>query len=188
MRNRGVYFPGLNGIRGIAAMIVLIFHIDQYTRQYLDLEDIGIWRTEMQKFAVVMFFVLSGFLITFLLLKEKHSSGKISFQNFYIRRILRIWPVYYLVLFVGMLLLMACRDEVYALPKDNNMVATFLFYFFLLSNVGFALRYRADLIGNLWSIGVEEQFYAVWPLVISKVNRVFRFLVFLWVGYLVLKF
>ena len=130
MRSAGVYFPGLNGIRGIAAMIVLIFHIDQYTRQYFDMADIGIWKTDMQKFAVVMFFVLSGFLITFLLLVEKKDTGRISFRKFYARRILRIWPVYYLVLFVGMALLITCKDYVYALPKDDNFLATFLFYFF----------------------------------------------------------
>ena len=59
----------------------------------------------MQSYAVILFFVLSGFLITFLLVKEKEKNGRVNTRNFYIRRILRTWPLYYLVLITGAFLL-----------------------------------------------------------------------------------
>src|SRR5689334_8676740 len=97
-----VYFPGLNGIRAIAASLVLIWHAKKF-RSLLGLLP-GPEPTPMAGFAVTMFFVLSGFLITYLLLTEKERFGSISRRRFYVRRILRIWPPYYLAVALGLLL------------------------------------------------------------------------------------
>lgn len=168
MKKEVVYFPGLNGIRAIAAIIVVVFHTDQWSG-YFGLESIGFWKTEMHSYAVVLFFVLSGFLITFLLLKEKSQFGKISYRKFYTRRILRIWPVYYLVLFAGTMLLVLFH---FWTPRSLPLI--FLFHFFLVPNLVFSFGFKAELIGVLWSVGVEEQFYAFWPFMVNKSKKLIR--------------
>jgi peptidoglycan/LPS O-acetylase OafA/YrhL len=181
MKKEVVYFPGLNGIRAIAAILVVIFHTDQWSH-YFGLESIGFWKTEMHSYAVVLFFVLSGFLITYLLLKEKIKTGDISYRNFYIRRILRIWPVYYLVLFTGTFLLIVFQ---FWTPRDLS--AIFLVHLFLVPNLFFDFGFKAELIGVLWSVGVEEQFYAFWPFLVNKSKRVIRTLLIFIGVYLVVK-
>lgn len=168
MSKEVIYFPGLNGIRAIAAVLVVIFHTDQWSH-YFGIESIGFWQTEMHSYAVVLFFVLSGFLITFLLLKEKEQYGKINYLKFYTRRILRIWPVYYTVLFVGTFLLVA-----FQFWTPRNLPMTFLFHFFLMPNLVFTMGFKAELIGILWSVGVEEQFYAFWPFLLNKSKKIIR--------------
>ena len=177
MKENKLHFPGLNGIRAIAAVVVMIFHTDQYSK-YAGIKSIGIWETRMQSYAVVLFFVLSGFLITFLLLKEKEKYNTINLKNFYIRRILRIWPVYYATLTVGLILLV--NFAFIERGPINNLVITSVFYAFLIPNIGFLLGYAPDIIGILWSVGVEEQFYAFWPFLVGKSRNVLNaLLVFL---------
>lgn len=89
-----IHFPGLNNLRFIAAMGVLIFHVElkkqllgfkfYYMHQLINLGDVS----------VTLFFVLSGFLITYLLLAEREQTGTVAVKKFYTRRILRIWPLY----------------------------------------------------------------------------------------------
>ena len=94
-----VYFPNINGLRFIAALLVIIHHTEQI-KDILGLSNY--WSTPIIRsiggLGVLLFFVLSGFLITFLLLDEESTTGTISIKKFYIRRILRIWPLYYLIL------------------------------------------------------------------------------------------
>ena len=70
MKKNEIYFPGLNGIRALAAILVIVCHMDEWSYRF-GLETTGYYRKEMGAYAVVMFFVLSGFLITYLLIKEK---------------------------------------------------------------------------------------------------------------------
>src|SRR6266849_11149579 len=119
-----VYFPGLNVIRAIAATLVLIWHAMQL-RHFLGLPP-GPPVNEMAGFAVTMFFVLSGFLITYLLLREQERFGAISRRRFYLRRILRIWPAYFLAVTFGVAFL------TWLLPKSpehaGERVACYLFF------------------------------------------------------------
>src|SRR4051812_19584104 len=95
----GVYFPGLYGLRFFAAMMVIVSHIELFkgyhgfANGYAS--NLAIY--ELGRMGVTLFFVLSGFLISYLLLVEKETTGTISIGRFYIRRILRIWPLYYLL-------------------------------------------------------------------------------------------
>ena len=104
--SNAVYLPGLNGLRAIAALAVVVSHIT------LSLDQFGlnsnVFGTDINGSpkgldlagdGVTIFFALSGFLITFLFLKEKEN-GSISIKKFYVRRILRIWPLYYLFFFI----------------------------------------------------------------------------------------
>jgi len=107
--------------------------------------------------AVNLFFVLSGFLITYLLLDERIVMGVINIRNFYIRRVLRILPLYYWVTLLGLIIFPILFGSSYpltALPHYKLLLA-----FVLLPNFA---SLTAPMI-HMWSIGVEEQFYALWP-------------------------
>ena len=108
MKSKKLYLPGLNGIRAIAAIGVMLSHINLSLHSF-KISSISLFgfdennkqsQWNLGEQGVTMFFVLSGFLITFLLLKEKKQSNKISIKKFYIRRILRIWPLYYFYFFL----------------------------------------------------------------------------------------
>lgn len=159
-----LYLPGLNGIRAIAACIVLYFHIDGFGT-YLGLK-VTINNPEMGNFGVSLFFVLSGYLITQLLLLEKKKTGSIALKKFYIRRILRIWPLYFLYIFIGV----ACT-YIFQFQKTETLFLRSLYYVFFLPNIAFAFKQGIAVLGNLWSVGVEEQFYAFWPILINKSRR-----------------
>ena len=131
--------------------------------------------------AVSFFFVLSGFLITYLLLEEDKKFGKISITRFYMRRILRIWPLYYLivVLILGVLPIALPLDELFGPDRVSNQMLVYGSLAFILPNL---LRVTSTMLvgGNqLWSIGVEEQFYLIWPLLFAFFRKnIMRFLIF----------
>ncbi|UOE41527.1 acyltransferase [Chryseobacterium suipulveris] len=167
-KNKSIYLPGLNGIRAIAAMSVIVSHIGLNLKLY-DIPNFGGY--SLANFGVTMFFALSGFLITYLLLKEKEKMGTIAIRKFYFRRLLRIWPLYYFYLIVTLVVLG------FSINSYSWM------YLFMLPNVPFALEaasvFPATLphLAHYWSVGVEEQFYGFWPWFIKKSKRLFRILV-----------
>jgi peptidoglycan/LPS O-acetylase OafA/YrhL len=180
-----IHLSGLNGIRAIAAFGVLIFHttvsldsfgLDPYIfGRNSDGQPRG---TLLGGFGVSMFFALSGFLITFLLLKEKQL-GEINIKHFYIRRLLRIWPLYYLYLAIA---LITC-----VVFQVSFIPANVIFYVFLLANIPYIFGFSVPLIAHYWSIGVEEQFYSFWPWLISKSRNVLGMTTALVVALVVLK-
>jgi len=181
IKNQTVQFRGLKSIRGLASSVVILAHIDQF--HYLfKYESIGISKTSLADDAVTLFFVLSGFLITFLLMKEKEERGKINIRNFYIRRILRIWPVYYIAFAISLVLI---HSGIVSKPENLNI--TVLLYIFFAANVAYALGFVIRSIIPLWSVGVEEQFYAIWPLIVDKSKLLASTLIGLILIYLVLK-
>lgn len=106
---------------------------------------------------VVLFFVLSGFLITTLLMKEKKKRGQIDLKSFYARRILRVWPLFYLIIALS-----------YVLFEYNPSSATVALCLTIFPNIAFVLGIGWSASPQIWSIGVEEQFYAIWPLVVRS--------------------
>ncbi|QEC41955.1 acyltransferase family protein [Pseudobacter ginsenosidimutans] len=99
------YFKGLNGLRFIAAFLVLMLHAELIRVKYglFNLKDYSLFNCG--HLAVEFFFVLSGFLITYLLLEEDRDTGTINIKSFYMRRVLRIWPLYYIILIIGLVLI-----------------------------------------------------------------------------------
>src|SRR5262245_2566828 len=99
---REIHFPGLNGLRFLGAYAVVIHHVEQY-KQLLGMENI--WGSSIVRSlgpqSVYLFFTLSSFLITFLLLKEQEQNGRISIRNFMLRRAVRILPLYYFIVLVA---------------------------------------------------------------------------------------
>lgn len=120
---------------------------------------------ELFSFGVPVFFVLSGFLISFLMLKEQETPTSFSIKNFYIRRVLRIWPVYYATIIFGFFIFPLLRKVI--LHEPTSETASLLNYIFYLSN--FDQIYKNALpfgvgLGPTWSVSVEEQFYLIWPI------------------------
>ncbi|MGZ3885588.1 MAG: acyltransferase family protein, partial [Bacteroidia bacterium] len=142
---------------------------------------------ELGGLGVVFFFVLSGFLITYLLLKEKSQTGTISVRKFYLRRLLRIWPLYYFIVFLGFLVLphVGLMEIPFAkMNLEKNYGLNFALYMLMLPNLAFAMFGAVPHIGQAWSIGVEEQFYIIWPLIVKFSNHILRAL-FIVIGLLI---
>jgi peptidoglycan/LPS O-acetylase OafA/YrhL len=172
------YLPGLDGLRFIAATAVLVHHVELLKGDFGYGE---LWRTrffaDMGPLSVTFFFVLSGYLITYLLLKEKNETRSISLSFFYYRRILRIFPLYYLIVFLSFLVLPQYRffDQPYFSEMlSDSFFEKFIWYLALLPQVVFILFGNAPVPYGVqaWSIGVEEQFYLVWPFAIKKMKNV----------------
>ncbi|WP_407535215.1 acyltransferase family protein [Elizabethkingia miricola] len=155
------YFKGLNTLRAIAAMIVVWGHIEYFKSENSipNLLDNNFFLFPSAHIAVILFFVLSGFLITYLLTKEKEKNGDISFKKFYMRRILRIWPLYYLIIIISYVLF--STDYGQCSTKTTVLSLT------ILPNIAHALGEGWPYSPQIWSIGAEEQFYLLWPLLFS---------------------
>lgn len=124
---------------------------------------------------VTLFFVLSGYLITYLLLREKIQTEKIATQKFYVRRMLRIWPLYYVVLSISIFII------------GSTALQCLPYYFFLLPNWAYAMMCTSAIIAPLWSVGVEEQFYLVWPLLVGATKKINWMLVLIIFIYFLIK-
>lgn len=149
------YFPGLNTLRLFAALSVVIVHASEDHRTPI-LGPLLQAVTLSGRDAVTLFFVLSGFLITYGLLDERQRTGRVGVGRFYWKRALRIWPLYLLV--GGLSFALAPGD----MPRGLDMTAWLLFSAHLAHAFG-SLGY----VSHFWSIGVEEWFYAVWPVALN---------------------
>ncbi|QRR03115.1 acyltransferase family protein [Dyadobacter sandarakinus] len=174
------YFPNLNGIRCIAALLVVVHHLEQAKHA------LGITNLYEQpivqhagRLGVGLFFVLSGFLITYLLLDEKSRFGNVDTGKFYLRRIFRIWPVYFVIIILSFFIFPHLDLMHYpgTAPKLHTHAAERLGLLFLvLPNYAFVLYDLPYWCAQTWSIGVEEQFYYLWPWLIKYPRK--RLLIF----------
>ena len=195
MEKQKIYFPNLNGLRFIAAFLVIIHHTEQF-KSISKIENywgtipfIGI----IGKLGVILFFVLSGFLITYLLLAEENSFKKISIKKFYMRRILRIWPLYFFIIILAFIVLP--NIELFTLPgygKDviySNLGWKLILYAIFFPNLVLSLLGIVPYASHTWSIGTEEQFYLVWPVILKymKKHRILL-MVGIIISYLAIKF
>lgn len=165
------FFPHLNAFRFIAALLVILHHVEQVRQNahLFHLKNYSLFNNG--GVGVQFFFVLSGFLITFLLLKEKQRTGTVLLSLFYLKRVLRIWPLYYLLVFVGFVVLPLTVSPAILANKFPYLNSKgLLLYLFILPNVANALWSKHFLI-TLWSIGVEEQFYLIWAPVAKWLNK-----------------
>jgi peptidoglycan/LPS O-acetylase OafA/YrhL len=175
---RRFYRPELDGLRFYAFLGVFVCHSFPpeglfYERLHLPLP--WLWAAVVKSGAagVDLFFVLSAFLITSLLLRELEDTGSISLRLFYIRRALRIWPLYFLVILLGI---------GFALPR---FLQSHLWYYDQRLNWYYVVGY-ALFVGNwvtaifgvpesicspLWTVSIEEQFYLIWPALMKVLKR-----------------
>ncbi len=169
----GPRLPGLDGLRGLAAVSILLLH----STGCLGWPD---WKplTEVVKAcghtAVPLFFVLSGFLITHLLLDEEERNGQISLKNFYARRALRILPasLFYLAVLAVLTPLLKLSVEWIEIIASATWWRNFLYNGW----AGWAVHPSegAHYTGHYWSLSVEEHFYFVWPLLVIWLPRRWR--------------
>jgi peptidoglycan/LPS O-acetylase OafA/YrhL len=137
-------FPALDGLRAVAAVMVVFEHFGGKT-----------WHPVAGWLGVQLFFVLSGFLITTLALREESRKGRASVRNFYLRRVFRLMPVYYVVL-GATALLYYWRDE-----WQLTAMAELLPYYATFNNEYIAYGH---VFGHSWTLAIEQKFYLVWPL------------------------
>jgi peptidoglycan/LPS O-acetylase OafA/YrhL len=163
----GSYIPALDGIRGIAIMLVMIYHSLLFTGiSTADVSDKIYYKiVNSYWLGVDIFFVLSGFLITGLLYDTRENRR--FFSTFYARRSLRIFPVYYAVLFV----LFWIRPFFAASPQLARISTLHqLWYWGYAANLLIAMKgwspFSLGLLDHLWTLAVEEQFYLFWPLIV----------------------
>ena len=164
------YYPSINGLRALSIMLVLLQHFSLKDHPLID-RKIYHWYNPIVSFleegqlGVNIFFVLSGFLITTLLLREEAATKVISLKNFYIRRVLRIFPAYYFMLLIYFILQLI--GVIYLSGASWFTSLTFTKYFNL----------DLDwLSAHEWSLSIEEHFYLVWPLIFicgSKIRKSF---------------
>jgi peptidoglycan/LPS O-acetylase OafA/YrhL len=185
------FFPGLNALRFFAALSVIVGHVE-LIKLGMGLDNLFNFSIKLNLggLGVYFFFVLSGFLITYLLLKEKDKHNTISIKRFYLRRVFRIWPLYYLLVLLGFFVLP--HIHVIDLPYykqhfEANFGYNLLFYLLILPNVAFSIYSAVPHIGQSWSIGVEEQFYIFWPLLIKKAKNVGQLIIIAFVSIIILK-
>ena len=177
-----IFFPNLDGLRFVSFFVVFLYHSLLSILSYLKDASPAVYNVAEFLFqhgnlGVNFFFVLSGFLITYLLIKEKEFTGRIHVPNFYVRRILRIWPLYYLCVVVGFIgfgLLKKFTGE----PLMENANPWYYIFFGANFDIMHTWPQKPDalLLSVLWSVAVEEQFYLTWPLILSLVPlKKFRF-------------
>lgn len=190
--NKHVYFPGLTGLRFVAAFLVIICHVEEF-KYIWNIRETNTWNLHffslMGELAVTFFFVLSGFLITYLLLVEKEKTGTIAMKQFYMRRVLRIFPLYYLTVILGLFILP--QFAIFDFPEwsdqlDSNFWLKVAMYAVFLSNLAAASIFPVPYAVHTWSIGVEEQFYLLWPFLVKYFKKTFQLLVGIIVVYLIL--
>jgi peptidoglycan/LPS O-acetylase OafA/YrhL len=170
-----VYFKNLDGVRFCAAFLVLLQHSFGFKKDYSDASPfVDRLFSDTGRLGVNLFFVLSGFLISYLLLVEKDTTGTISYRNFYMRRILRIWPLY---LGYGLLLNFLSPYVAGLLGWYNDtdfrlMMVNLVFLLFFSVNMQIAfLGTNRAMFEISWSVCIEEQFYLVWPLLMNNFRR-----------------
>ena len=160
--------PALDGVRGLALLLVVLYHVVIFGRvPAVSLPERLIEGIALQSWiGVDLFFVLSGFLITGILLRARGTEH--YYRNFMMRRVLRIFPLYYLFIalfFLVLPVLFPWHTELQKLPPLQA------WYWFYIPNVRIFLQgdWYATYAEHTWSLAIEEQFYLVWPLVVMLV-------------------
>lgn len=177
------YFPNLDGFRLLAFLLVFLNHgfytLPNFTQEGTVLHYISNALIRNGGAGVSFFFVLSGFLITYLLVEETRHFGSINIMKFYGRRVLRIWPLYYLTL----LIFIAFQLGKFQTGFDTSLIEDkmSLAYFVFLSNFKFIEKIHSltqvDLgVDITWSVAIEEQFYLFWPLILLIKNSRVQFI------------
>ncbi|WP_338793461.1 acyltransferase [Bernardetia sp. Wsw4-3y2] len=182
-----IFFKGLNELRAIAALAVVFHHIELYKRMgdlpsLLDITYFSYFISTIGKNGVYLFFVLSGFLITYLLFAEQERYDKINVKDFYVRRVLRIWPLYYMIVFLSFFIVPLLPDllpflngETSYMNRINIISDSFYFklglFLVFFSHIALSSGYYIAGASQTWSVSVEEQFYLFWPILLKVFKK-----------------
>lgn len=157
------YMPGLDGVRAVAVIAIIIYHLNP---QWLSGGFLG----------VDTFFVISGYLITSLLLTEYHNTGKIKLMSFWLRRVKRLIPaVLFLVMGVIVLSLIFMPTEIQKVRADSIAAIFYVSnWWYIMQNVDYFEQFAVQPLKHLWSLAIEEQFYLVFPIVLLSLLSFIR--------------
>jgi len=152
------YYPALDGLRGLAIIMVILYHNFHFINNFF-----FTW------LGVDLFFVLSGYLITTILLKSVNSPHYL--KNFYMKRVLRIFPLYYLALVIFLVIFPLFGDH----RPDLQFYVNHQWWFWLYAE-NWLLSFQfpppgPNVLNHFWSLAVEEQFYLIWPFVILLIRK-----------------
>jgi peptidoglycan/LPS O-acetylase OafA/YrhL len=163
------HVPALDGLRGLAIIMVLFVHFIGNTRPGNAFELLLVKASNYGRYGVDLFFVLSGYLITGILYDSKGSTH--YFRNFYMRRILRIFPLYYAVLFVLFIVLPLAPSLYPSGLQEASRYQAWIWPYGV--NLFLAMRgwWELPYISHFWSLAVEEHFYLCWPVVVGIASR-----------------
>lgn len=150
------YFPALDGLRAVSVLLVGTWHVPQGDAS----RAASIFTVIRGAQGVTVFFVLSGFLITLLALREERVNGALSFAAFYVRRTFRLFPLYYAVLACYAVLVLVAHLD----PRRAEFVRALPYYLTYLQEVPHFFFGGAAPFEISWSLGIEEKFYVFWPL------------------------
>jgi len=165
-----LYFENLDGLRFFCFLSVFLFH--SFHTEFSSIKNAASYQLVKHDIfgngflGVNFFFVLSGFLITYLLIQEKKINGKINIPNFWLRRILRIWPLYFACVFIGFVLFPLAKQIMGGTSTES---ANPWYYILFINNFDYIKNGLPDAtgLGVLWSVAIEEQFYLTWPVILS---------------------
>lgn len=159
--NKSKYLPSIDSLRALAVLAVIIYHVDV---NYLPGGFLG----------VDLFFVLSGYLISSLIIKEYKKTGSVNLYNFYIRRARRLLPAVYFMITVG-LVVMVLFNEVLLRKSHLDAIFGYLYssnWWYIFHKLDYFDSFGAQSpFKHLWSLAIEEQFYMIFPLLFLLVNR-----------------
>ncbi len=157
------YMPGLDGVRAVAVIAIIIYHLNP---QWLSGGFLG----------VDTFFVISGYLITSLLLTEYHNTGKFKLMSFWLRRVKRLIPaVLFLVMGVIVLSLIFMPTEIQKVRADSIAAIFYVSnWWYIMQNVDYFEQFAVQPLKHLWSLAIEEQFYLVFPIVLLSLLSFIR--------------
>ena len=160
-------FEYFDGLRAISILLVILYHSEPRFNISHALIEVGY-------VGVDLFFVISGFLITTLLIREKNKYGQINLKNFYMRRVLRIFPLYYSLLFFHLFLTLYVINEKH--PVESKVFLDNFIYFITYTSNWFVIRNEETktIFYIAWSLAAEEQFYLFWPPVLYLLAKTSR--------------
>lgn len=170
-RRRAFYRPELDVLRFFAFFAVFLYHFSRPTELYVQhgvpriVAALGNGLMQGGVFGVDLFFVLSAYLITELLLREKDECGSLDVRGFYLRRILRIWPLYFF--YIGLALLPVFNQR-HAFTWHHAAAFLLLAGNWSIIAWGWPIP---SIVGPLWTVSIEEQFYLAWPPIVRKLSR-----------------
>ena len=160
-----LYFPQLDSIRGISFLAIFCYHAFRFSEVDFPLEKFVVYLYGNLPLAIDVFFILSSFLLTYLALSEYKKRGNFSFKNYFTRRILRIWPLYFFILLLAFLVFPFIANRFgTSLTLPNS-----LYYIFFIAN--FYTIDHVFFLKFLWTISVEEQFYLFWGFCLRMLHN-----------------
>jgi len=182
-----VFFPNLDAIRFFAFALVFLQHGFGNILNFYDIKNLYINRITTflllgGGLGVSVFFVLSGFLITYLILTEIETRGKLDVKAFYIRRTLRIWPLYFCVVLFAFYLYPYIKSLIHI---ESDLCSRAIYYLLFLANfevihINKVCPGHDSMVENIvWSVAIEEQFYLVWPLFFLLLSKKYYKYIFL---------